>query len=46
MGNSDSTPLKPENEEDEVPETPAVCAIQDLLSDSKFFEAAGIGFGQ
>ena len=37
---------KPENEEDEVPETPPVCAIQDLLADELLFNSAGIGFGQ
>ena len=39
---------KPKAEEDgeEPPETPPVCAIQDLLADVRLFEAAGIAFGQ
>ena len=37
---------KVEDEDADPVEPTPVCAIQDLLSDQQFFQAAGIGFGQ
>lgn len=37
---------EPEDDDGNVPEIPAVGEVQDLMSDSKLFQWAGVGFGE